>query len=262
MKKYFWHILAVVGTLLLTTILYTQKLVPPATKEAANTRQNSEAKAEPSFSIEKFEKEILEGLLAENKQAYTTAKDDAAKAEFWYAKKQPGISAFYLNKVKSTPSNEVADRYAQAYKTTEDSVARQYFADKAIEIYGKVLVNTPNDITAKVGQAEVYVEASENPMQGIQILLEVVKTEPENAKANYSLGLFSMKSGQYDKAIGRFETVAKTQASADVYGYLSEAYEKTGNTPKAIESLEKAKKYIIDPAIQKQIDAYIQKLKQ
>ena len=98
-------------------------------------------------------------------------------------------------------------------------------------------------------------------MQGIQLLLDVVKKDPENIAANMNLGIFSIRSGQYDKAIGRFTTVVKTAPGADAYAYLAEAYEKTGDKAAAITALQKAKKYVIDPEIMKQIDNYIAKLK-
>jgi cytochrome c-type biogenesis protein CcmH/NrfG len=43
-------------------------------------------------------------------------------------------------------------------------------------------------------------------MQGITLLLEVVKQDPNNHAANLNLGMFAMKSGQYDKAVIRFKT--------------------------------------------------------
>jgi uncharacterized protein HemY len=98
-------------------------------------------------------------------------------------------------------------------------------------------------------------------MQGIQLLLAVVKVDSLNLNANLNLGLFSMKSGQFDKAIKRFETVAKLKPSAEIYGMLADAYEQTGNNEAAIAALKKAKAYIIDKDILVNIDNYIKNLK-
>ncbi len=46
-----------------------------------------------------------------------------------------------------------------------------------------------------------------NPMEGITILRELVTKDPNNVDAQYFLGEFSVKSGQYDKAIARLEKV-------------------------------------------------------
>ena len=43
-------------------------------------------------------------------------------------------------------------------------------------------------------------------MQGIMLLLDVVKQDPNNRNANLNLGMFAMKSGQYEKAVNRFKT--------------------------------------------------------
>jgi len=48
-----------------------------------------------------------------------------------------------------------------------------------------------------------------NPMEGITLLRELIQKDSANVDAQYYLGLFSVKSGQYDKAINRFNTVLK-----------------------------------------------------
>jgi uncharacterized protein HemY len=97
-------------------------------------------------------------------------------------------------------------------------------------------------------------------MQGITLLREVVQADPENVNANLNLGLFSMKSGQFDKAISRFETVVKKKPSAENYALLAEAFEQSGDKKSAISALTKAKEYVIDPQIVNGIDDYIKTL--
>ena len=46
-----------------------------------------------------------------------------------------------------------------------------------------------------------------NPMEGIQILLSLVKEDSTNVEAHLWLGRFSVQSGQLDKALIRFETI-------------------------------------------------------
>lgn len=46
-----------------------------------------------------------------------------------------------------------------------------------------------------------------NPMEGITILRELIAKDSTNVDAQYWLGVFSVKSGQYDKAIERFNRV-------------------------------------------------------
>jgi tetratricopeptide (TPR) repeat protein len=46
-----------------------------------------------------------------------------------------------------------------------------------------------------------------NPMQGIGILRELIAKDSTNIEAQYWLGVFSVRSEQYEKALNRFKTV-------------------------------------------------------
>lgn len=56
-------------------------------------------------------------------------------------------------------------------------------------------------------QQAVELVNGENPMAGITLLREMVAEDSTNVDAHYYLGLFSVKSGQLDKAIDRFKRV-------------------------------------------------------
>lgn len=60
--------------------------------------------------------------------------------------------------------------------------------------------------TARLEQAVELVNGPE-PMKGITILRELVSEDSTNVDAQYYLGMFSVKSGQFPKAIERFEKV-------------------------------------------------------
>jgi uncharacterized protein HemY len=98
-------------------------------------------------------------------------------------------------------------------------------------------------------------------MQGIALLLGVVKQEPNNRAANLNLGLFSMKSGQYEKAIDRFKTVIAQKPEFESYFYLAETYKQLGRKPEAIAAYQKCKEMMPDPAFGQRIDEYIKELK-
>jgi tetratricopeptide (TPR) repeat protein len=65
---------------------------------------------------------------------------------------------------------------------------------------------TTNPDSLKLQQAVELVNG-ENPMAGITMLREMVAEDSTNVDAHYYLGLFSVKSGQLDKAIDRFKRV-------------------------------------------------------
>ncbi len=99
-------------------------------------------------------------------------------------------------------------------------------------------------------------------MQGIALLLEVVGKDPDNESANLNLGLFSMKSGQYAKAVPRFKTlIAHKPASFEPYFYLAETYKQLGQKTEAIAAYQKCKQLMPDPVFGQRIDQYIKELK-
>lgn len=143
-----------------------------------------------------------------------------------------------------------------------DSLARTrdaaFYAAKAINCYQKALAIDPKSLAAQTGLGVCYVSSSDNPMQGIGLLLGVVKQDPQNIDANFNLGLFSMRSGQYDKAIQRFQTVVRKQNNGEAWFYLAQAYEQKGDKALAVEAYQTSKKYITDQATRASIDQLIQ----
>ena len=98
------------------------------------------------------------------------------------------------------------------------------------------------------------------PMKGIAILLEVVKKDPNNLKANMSLGTFAIKSGQFDKAIDRFKGIIAQKPSPDAYFYLATAYENLGKKKEAIAAYLNSKKLAANPTLSKFIDKRVEEL--
>lgn len=63
------------------------------------------------------------------------------------------------------------------------------------------------------------------PMQGIQMLLQLVETNPNNVDAHYVLGEFAVRSGQYEKALDRFnKVIALDPKLIDAWIYKGEIY--------------------------------------
>ena len=67
-------------------------------------------------------------------------------------------------------------------------------------------------LNKKVDEAVLIIQSAEGaPMQGIAILREVLNEDPNHVKANYWMGEFSWISGQFDKAVPRFEKVLEIE---------------------------------------------------
>lgn len=79
----------------------------------------------------------------------------------------------------------------------------------------------------------------EDPMGGILKLREILEKDPENIDASWSLGMASMQTGQFEKAVSRFEHVIAHDDEGkyfEVRLFLGQAHEKLNHVPEAIEN--------------------------
>ena len=137
----------------------------------------------------------------------------------------------------------------------------------AIKGFEKALVFNPNNLSAKTNLGTCIVESSNllgnQPMKGITLLREVIAKDSNNIDANLQLGLFSVTSQQFNKAIERFQRILRIDSThIDMYVYLGDTYLTMGEKQKAIESYENYKERVKDTIIVRNIDEYIKKLKQ
>jgi tetratricopeptide (TPR) repeat protein len=178
----------------------------------------------------------------------------------------PAPAALYYEEVaKSTKSYDdwikTGNLFTTAYQNTQDSIAQPALVQKAIGAYQKAIDQQPESLDAKTGLGVAYVSGTPNPMQGIQLLREVVAKDPENISANMNLGLFSMKSGQFDKAVSRFKTVLTKESKPETWLYLAMAYESLGDKENAITAYTKGKELAADPSVDKLVDKKLQELR-
>lgn len=179
--------------------------------------------------------------------------NQAAPAAFYYeliAQKDPGF----------TPWLKTGDKFTEAYQQTADTLMQPALVQKAIQAYQEADKLQPNTPEVKTGLGIAYVSGTPNPMQGIQLLLEVVKNDPKNVKANLNLGLFSMKSGQYEKAVDRFKTVIAQAPSAEAWFYLASSYENMGMKSDAVGAYLKTKEIASDPNMSQFVDRKVNEL--
>ena len=77
--------------------------------------------------------------------------------------------------------------------------------------------------------AAALIEGAGETMQGLQLLLGIIRERPDDIPANLMLGRLAIQSGQFDKAVGRFETVLKQEANnTEAMYFLAEAYKGKG----------------------------------
>lgn len=163
---------------------------------------------------------------------------------------------------ETTESNlKTGEAYYQAFSFAVDNVKRNELAGKARIYFQKVLDDNPQNLDVKTKMALTFIGTS-TPMQGISMLREILAEHPRFQPALFNMGMLSVQSGQYQRAIDWLNQLLEVDAN-DIQGILllGVAYAGNGETEKAREQFEKVKKLDSDPAVQQQADAYLKDLK-
>jgi tetratricopeptide (TPR) repeat protein len=158
-----------------------------------------------------------------------------------------------------------AHLFLQNLRGENDPALRTWKALQAKDLFERSLNINPSNDSSKVGLGACYIfgDISATPMEGISKVRSVAEKDSTNIFAQEVLGHGSMISGQYDRAINRFETVfrlSKTNLEARLEAclMLAEAYEKEGNKLTAVEwykrSLDLVKNEEIRQEIKRRID--------
>lgn len=202
------------------------------------------------------------------KSAPESEQINAAKvlAQKWDDVEQAIPSALYLEIIANKQQNlqnwlAAGGRLMKAFDNTQDSVNSPVLLQKANAAYTNAVALDSTNLEAKTGLGITIVNGMGAPMSGIAMLLDVVKKDPKNMKANMSLGTFAIKSGQFDKAITRFNDIIAMRPSPDAYFYLATAYENLGKNKEAIDAYLNSKKLAANPTLSGFIDKKVAELK-
>jgi tetratricopeptide (TPR) repeat protein len=176
--------------------------------------------------------------------------DSAAHYTGLFAELFPNIVAFNL----------AGDAYYEAFGFALDAQKSAALASEARKFYQLILERDPSrlDIRTKLGMTYV---SSDNPMQGITMIREVLKEDPDNEFAIFNLGLLSMQSGQLDKARERFEQLLKLNPDdTRAMFYLALSFYELGRKDEARKYFLEVKEREKSPEILATIEKYLSDL--
>ncbi|HVW97113.1 MAG TPA: tetratricopeptide repeat protein [Mucilaginibacter sp.] len=246
---------------------------PAANVDVSKVSSAAKASIGPALSEQII---TVEGQLKKTTDDTERLKLQKKLAQLWDDVNQPAPAAFYYQDVAEKENKfdewlNAGNRFNDAFtRATQDTASQPAFVSNAIACLKNAVKLDSSSLDAKTGLGIAYVNQTSlgitdpdggSPMQGIMMLLDVVKQDPKNRNANLSLGLFAMKSGQFEKAVQRFKTVIEQRPEAEPYFYLAESYKELGQKKEAIAAYEKCKELMADPAFGQRIDDYIKELK-
>ncbi len=148
-------------------------------------------------------------------------------------------------------------------KSETEPAMQNWLATNAKDLFQKALELNPRNDSSKIGLGACYIfgNISDNPMEGIAAIREVVQRDPNNMFAQLILGLGGVKSGQFDRAIEHFTIVAdKEPDNLEAALNLAEAYDQKGDKANAVKWYKTVKGKIPNPEAQKELDARIKAL--
>ncbi len=264
------------GLIAVSIILFVLLFIAPKVSSSKKIDALPPVQSEVA-SIETFLSMALKSLKTEEKTTYDTLMNHAQKSttdsayknivQFWDKQKRPDFAAYFVEKIASkkqtTESYTLAgDRYYYAVRFIKDNNEVPALYKAAQSCYQKAIDLDAKNTEAKIQLASCYVETGQDPMKGIGLLKEIEKVDSNNVKLQLTFAFFSVKSGQLDKAITRFNNVLRIDPLyIEAYLHLADAYEQQGKTDKTIEMLEKYATVTDDAMAKSEVLKYIEQLK-
>ncbi|WP_338872520.1 tetratricopeptide repeat protein [Spirosoma sp. SC4-14] len=233
---------------------------------AASTPDETAIHAKP-LSVE--QQKQLKALKADFFAANSAKKETAGGKliTFFREVTQYDSAAYYADLIATEQPTEpnllqAGDAYFEAYTFAVDEKKTATLGQKTRDFYQKALAKNPNLLAAKANMAMTYV-STDTPMQGIMLLREVLQQDPTNELALFNLGLLSMRSGQYERAVERFRQILVTNpASRKARFYLGVSLAESGQKEEARKIFAQVKKQEKDPQILAAVQEYEERLSQ
>lgn len=164
----------------------------------------------------------------------------------WFSLGYPEVAGFYAKTIaeelKTSDSWGIAGTtYMYGVRKYEDQVFKSYCRDNAERAFENAISLDTDNISHAVNLAVLRAEAPDpdNPMLGIQMLLDLNKANPDNITVLMTLARFGMQTGQYEKVKERLMKVLTLEPdNSSAKCMLGRVYEASGNDMEALRLLE------------------------
>jgi len=203
---------------------------------------------------------------AQKYQRWANTKSWDSLKWFWNTAKRPDLLASIVEAQAAQQNSDslwllAGKTYYKAVRFCTDSTELPVLFEASRRCLQTVLKHTPAHAEAKLLLASCWVDEGRDPMKGISLLRELEATDSTRTDVQLTLGLFSMRSQQFDKAVRRFKTVLRLDpAYIEAYLHLADAYQQQGRIDQAREALSAYAGLTPNPAEREEIKNYINQL--
>lgn len=187
---------------------------------------------------------------AQSAQPTTKAETLKQLSRFWHDAQDDAIAADYARQIAEIEKTDAAWEIAGAnfflaLQQNQEKDVRDFCFKGATDAFQNAVSLNPQRIEHKVNLALCYAEnpPPDNPMKSAMMLLELDKANPQNSVVNFQLARLAVKTGQFEKAIKRLETVVlkNDPNNRRAQCLAAEAYAGVGDAQKATEFGKKCK---------------------
>lgn len=270
MKRPQWIVLS--GAFALLLLLYFGCPTKPPGRDAID-----KIRAEKAATIDidklleratkRYPREQLRPILAlEQSLADTTNTADEPEvlksiSRNWNQLGDFALGGMYAEKIAETTQTDSAwsitgTTYFSCFRSDPDSLIRDFCISKSIQAFESAISVAPDDPVHSVNLGLCYVESGGNPMRGITIIRDVAEKNPENKLASMTLGRMSVRTGQYDKAVGRFENILTYHPNdEDAHYWLGVTYQALNDKAKTVFHFNKFVEHTDDEARKNEVKA-------
>lgn len=209
----------------------------------------------------------LEELWIKAEDSSTKIKALTESINYYNRVESPEIASLLIYKkaeiIKNTNSWKMTgDNFIHLLSDMKlDTALLNDVSNYAIKSYEQSVALDSNNLDAKMQLASCYMEMSNQPMNGVQLLLGIVRKDEKNVKAQLLLAKFGLVSGQYEKVMQRLENVLSLQPkNQNALLMRAEVYAQTGKPQLAAKDLKTVSNGKIPKEFKTQLDAAIKDL--
>ena len=284
MKKPQWITIGTAVFLIAVIFIYGRRVpkkynipTPPTNNVGANTSANTEVNTDSILQISRrqlSQEQSTRLAMLENSISRGDVKDQKLKvyhqmAHFWGDSIGlfPPYAWYEAEAARLENSEKSLTFAAQLFLSSlqqdqqADAQLTKWKALQARDLFERSLKINPNNDSSKVGLGGciLFGNISDNPMEGLKMIMDVTKKDSTNIYAQMMLVQGALISGQFDKAITRLQSVNRMQPdNIEAILMLADLYERNNDKATAIswykKSLPFIKKADLKEVIEKRIN--------